>query len=373
MNRFFCIVVMMLLLPVLSWAGGSKDSSTGTGVSLMEAIDLSADRIAEDVGKYRIAVVAFETENNALSDFIIAELSGALHDRNIEIVGRQGLNWVMQELDFQMSGAVSDETMQSLGKFMGAEIIVTGQLRNLGGNYRLTATAVRVEQLTNASLPRFDVRNDRAMRNMIAALGNQSIKTRAADYGATVDTNPQSAGTFLDRGIQFAMRGEFDQAIADFTEALRLNPSLEGAYILRGRAYIGSISQVTGIDSNFGAVTTGGRKPGLSAEQAEQVYDLAIADFSSAIQTDPKSSVAFRERGRVYLEKGDNDRAIADFNEAIRLNPRDTRAYSNRGNAYNYKGDFDRAIADFESALRIDPNHAFARQRLDETRQARGR
>jgi len=253
MNKVFSIAVLILLLPVLVWAGGSKDNSkreesSSSGVSLMEAIDLSAgkivenigafaDRIAEAAGKHRIAVVAFESESDALSDFIMAELSGVLFDRNIEIVERQGLNWVIKELDFQMSGAVSDETMQSIGKFMGAELIVTGQLRNLGDTYRLTANAIRVEQATRASIPRFDVRNDRAMQNMIAALANQTLNTRAADYGVTVDTKAETAGTFLDRGIQFAMRSEFEKAIADFTQAIQHNSNNAFAYLHRGISY----------------------------------------------------------------------------------------------------------------------------------------
>ena len=332
-------------------------TETATGLSLNEAIERAAKRIAEDVGnladriaraaeKRRIAVVAFESESDALSDFIMSELSGALFDRNIEIVERQGLNWVMKELDFQMSGAVSDDTIQALGQFMGAELIVTGQLRHLGGNYRLTANAIRVEQATRASIPRFDVRNDRAMQNMVAAINNQTLKTRAAYYGVTVNTKPQSAGTFLDRGIQFAMRSEFEKAITDFTEALRLNPNLVGAYILRGKAYVGSISRV---------------------------YDLAIADYTTAIRLDPNDALAYNNRGNAYRDKRDLNSAIADYTTAIRLDPNLGPAYNNRGIAYRDKGDLDRAIADFETVLRIDPQNTNARQSLEQARQARGR
>ena len=59
----------------------------------------------------------------------------------------------------------------------------------------------------------------------------------------------------------------------------------------------------------------------------------AIADFSEAIRLNPKDAVAYNNRGVAYYAKSDLDRAIADFNEAIRLDPKDAIAYNNRGAA----------------------------------------
>src|SRR5262249_3178473 len=76
-------------------------------------------------------------------------------------------------------------------------------------------------------------------------------------------------------------------------------------------------------------------------------YNGAIAAFSDAMRLDPKNALAFTNRGVAYERKGDMDRAIADYSEAIRLNPNYALASSNRGIAYARKGDNDRAIADF--------------------------
>ena len=83
--------------------------------------------------------------------------------------------------------------------------------------------------------------------------------------------------------------------------------------------------------------------------------DRAIADYNEAIRLDPKDARAFNNRGTAYSDKGDNDRAIADYNETIRLDPKYARAFNNRGNAYGAKGDNDRAIADYNEAIRLDP------------------
>lgn len=69
---------------------------------------------------------------------------------------------------------------------------------------------------------------------------------------------------------------------------------------------------------------------------------------------------AYFNRGIAYKNKGDFDRAIADFTQAIQLNPKDAKPHVNRGNAYSDKGDFDHAIADYNEAIQLDPKFAFA-------------
>ena len=74
----------------------------------------------------------------------------------------------------------------------------------------------------------------------------------------------------------------------------------------------------------------------------------AIADYTEAIRLNPKDDSAFYFRGEAYRQKADYDRAIADYTEAIRLNPKDVFAsYYARGGAYVDKGDYGHAISDF--------------------------
>src|SRR5262249_30059012 len=89
-------------------------------------------------------------------------------------------------------------------------------------------------------------------------------------------------------------------------------------------------------------------------------YDRAIADYGEAIRLIPANAHAFLGRGNAYASKGDHDRAIADYSEAIRLAPKYALAFSNRGVAYGKKSEYDRAISDFNEAIRLDPKLAFA-------------
>lgn len=84
----------------------------------------------------------------------------------------------------------------------------------------------------------------------------------------------------------------------------------------------------------------------------------AIADYDQAIGLDPKSATALNNRGIVWFELGESDRAIADYTEAIRLDLKFADAFKNRGFAYIAKGEYDRAIADCTDAIWLDPTAA---------------
>ena len=86
-------------------------------------------------------------------------------------------------------------------------------------------------------------------------------------------------------------------------------------------------------------------------------YDRAIADFSEAIRLDPKIAKAYNERGGAYYGKKDYDRAIADYSEAIRLNPKYAHAYSGRcWDRAIIGADLQGALADCNESLRLQPN-----------------
>jgi len=326
----------------------------------LDAVEQSAEKIATELPKgSRVAIVAFESESDNLSDFIMEEITGALVDKGMEVADRQNLAYVYRELNLQISGDVSDETAQSIGKFLGAQIVITGQLQNLGNTYRYRASAIHVEKATRDSVTRLMVRNNKETQNMIAALTKQKTTLQTAKYAVNEKVTPKTAGTFLDRGILFASRGDYEIAIADFTDALKLNPNMGTAYILRGRAWFASASNVISIGSNFSGIGTLSTDGKATSNQVH-AFDMAIADFTAALKLDPNNSKTYLECGDVYTDKGDTDRGIANYNQAIKLNPNYSEAYISRGIAYYIKGEYDRAIADYTQSIKLNPNESMA-------------
>jgi tetratricopeptide (TPR) repeat protein len=349
---------VLLLAAACATSGGSGAEA----LSLDEAVKQSAAVIAEKLPPgTRVAIVAFEAEHENLAGYMMDELTGELVNSSLEVADRSNLAFVLKELNLHMSGMVDDASAADVGKFLGAEYVITGQMVNIGGAYRWRVNAITVETAKHTVSERHTVRNDRAAKNLVAALRKSKPVVREAGYGAADSAEagsaaPATAGAFLDRGIIFATRGDYELAIEDFTEAINLKPDLYSAWMLRGRALYASMSKVTSVGENFSTI---GIYENLSASTEQQaVYDRALADFNQAIQLEPNSAKAHYERSVVYLNKGDYDRAIADCSQAIKLDPNDAADYNNRGIAYSRKGEYNRAIADYTQAIKLDPNYA---------------
>jgi len=96
----------------------------------------------------------------------------------------------------------------------------------------------------------------------------------------------------FDNGMAYFDQGRFNEAISEYTEALKTYPRWTTAYVNRAYAYI-SMGQ----------------------------YDNGIADCNKAIELDPNFAMAYYNRGLFYLNLGEYQLAIEDSSEAIRLNP----------------------------------------------------
>jgi lipoprotein NlpI len=91
-----------------------------------------------------------------------------------------------------------------------------------------------------------------------------------------------------------------------------------------------------------------------NAQAAKGDAAAAIADYDEAIKLDPKNARALANRGTAHSEKGDAEAALTDFDAALKLDPRLGSAYFNRANALAAKGETDRAIADYTASIKYD-------------------
>ena len=201
----------------------------------------------------------------------------------------------------------------------------------------------------------------RAWAHVIAGELDEAI----AECSEAIRLNPKDATAYWTRGDAYTKKGDYDTAIADYTEAIRLDPQNALAYGGRAFAYkwkydydqaIADFTVVIRLDPKDATAYCG--RGGAYREKRD--YDQAIADYTEAIRLDPTNSLAYCSRGFVHAEKRDYDQAIADFTEAIRLDPEDPGAYQHRGDAYKEKRDYDQAIADHTQAIRLDPTNSLA-------------
>ena len=139
----------------------------------------------------------------------------------------------------------------------------------------------------------------------------------------------QKAFLYTNRGFAYNSKRQFAEAVADHTEAIRLNPKLGYAFAARGYAYVES-----------GAL------------------DKALADFTESILLDPNSDSAYYNRGLLLLRRGEFPDALRDLDEAVRCSPERADRLVARALCYVAMNDFDRALASFDGAIAIEPSNA---------------
>ena len=101
-------------------------------------------------------------------------------------------------------------------------------------------------------------------------------------------------------------------------------------------------------------------EPGVLDRDEKGDHGKAIADHTEAIRLNPKDAKAYHSRGTAYFKLGRLDEAFADYSAALGLAPADADARVSRGLIHAVRGDFEAAIADYDEAIRIQPDHAKA-------------
>ncbi|PHJ57402.1 serine/threonine protein kinase [Nostoc linckia z18] len=89
-------------------------------------------------------------------------------------------------------------------------------------------------------------------------------------------------------------------------------------------------------------------------------YEGAIQDFSQLIKLEPKNALAYNKRGDAYYRLGDYEQAQTDSSQAILLNPQDANAYYDRGFALYELRKYKEAIADYTQAIKFNSQDAYA-------------
>lgn len=194
-----------------------------------------------------------------------------------------------------------------------------------------------------------------------------------ADCTEAIKLDPNSAAVWLaraeayyaaslhlqDAGNSDEATKRLEQAIADCTEAIRLSPGDAAGWSLRGRAL-------------------------YKRSQLQQCsYDQAISDLTEAIQLNPKIAGFWHARGEAYFAeslyldgftvpneaKQRLEQAIADCAEAIRLSPDSAATWSLRGQVHFQQKNYEQALADFVRSRELEPNQTEIEFWLKETRE----
>ena len=96
---------------------------------------------------------------------------------------------------------------------------------------------------------------------------------------------------------------------------------------------------------------------------SQKKFQEAIADYSEALKIKSDDPNVYERRAYAEMQLKDYDKALHDYNEAIKHSPEEAKYYQVRALIYQNKGDFKAALADTEKTLKLDPGNADAQSR----------
>jgi tetratricopeptide (TPR) repeat protein len=149
-----------------------------------------------------------------------------------------------------------------------------------------------------------------------------------------MEKNPKSITAYINRGYIYNQDPYklYDKAIKDCNDGLKIDSNAFKLYINRGTSF---------------------RKLAM--------YDLALADFSKAIQKNPKSYDTYLDRGILYTDQFSKyDLGIKDFREFLKYSPNNKDANYNMGVAFYKKGVYDSSLVYTLKAIAIYKEYSLA-------------
>jgi TolB-like protein len=163
------------------------DAQSTQAMGLDEVIQNAAKRVEEAMAQgVMIAVLNFTSPSETFSDYVVEELTGELvRGRKVTIVDRRRLALIREEMNLQLSGDISDDSAQAIGRQLGAQSIVSGNLTNLGTHYRFRVIVISVESATIEYQTSLNLRDDQQVTFLLES-DSQGITS-------TVTTRPSTA------------------------------------------------------------------------------------------------------------------------------------------------------------------------------------
>ena len=200
---------------------------------------------------------------------------------------------------------------------------------------------------------------------------DEAVNAFTESYDAA-SGNAEEADALAERGFAYSENGQTDAALADFDQAIALNPDLAIGYAYRSYAFSAQENYEAAISDANRAVELGGdldagtRSAILHAKAFANIqvgeYEQALLDATESIQlegvNEPNAARTYGLRARINNWLGNYEDAIADATQAIEIGSADIAAlngfFYRRAQAHYYMGDYGNALSDAEAALAIE-------------------
>jgi tetratricopeptide (TPR) repeat protein len=152
------------------------------------------------------------------------------------------------------------------------------------------------------------------------------------DYDQSIEVKKNYGVVYVERGALRHNRGEYREAIEDYSKAISLN--LAEIWLAYGNRAI------------------------AKAEVGD--FESARKDYGLSILAKSDYAWSFGRRGELSLKEKDYFSAESDFSDALAINGKDPYYYKGRGKAFDGMANYQRAIEDYTKAIKYDSKDAEA-------------
>ena len=175
--------------------------SQSKGVTIDNALKQAAEKFSSSLkNKTTVAILGISSSYNELSEYMLGELTTDIVQlRKLQVVTRANLDVIKREMNFQLSGEVSDETMQQLGAKTGAQTVISGTFKPLGTLYVLDIQAFDVTTATIQDTYRSNVVSDETLELL--------TKKKVVGSSGKILANDYTAGERIGIGFQNILFG----------------------------------------------------------------------------------------------------------------------------------------------------------------------
>lgn len=186
---------------MFSLIGIAVSFSQAKGVTIDNALTQAAEKFSSSLkNKTTVAILGISSSYNELSEYMLGELTTDIVQlRKLQVVTRANLDVIKKEMNFQLSGEVSDETMQQLGAKTGAQTVISGSFKPLGTLYVLDIQAFDVTTATIQDTYRVNVVSDETLELL--------TKKKIVGTSGKIQSNDYTAGERLGIGFQNILLG----------------------------------------------------------------------------------------------------------------------------------------------------------------------
>lgn len=160
----------------------------------------------------------------AISAMLVTEFSGR---EGMRIIERQELNDLIREQDLSLSGRIEEADAIEVGKMLGVQYVLHGQVTSIVDNLRMDIRAVDVETSEIVTVMK---KSDKTSELFAVVVG------LADEFGAALNLVPPSGRPAMEsipvpatiafsRAVDYEDRGEIEQAIEQYEAALAIHPN----------------------------------------------------------------------------------------------------------------------------------------------------